>query len=323
MITYRSESYNFDFNEDTGFFQRWGETKADDPQCAPGPETLDIEIDTRCSGGCQHCYKGNTARGEAIGLHVIASILDEQVPTLTQIAYGVGDFPTQHSRSIFKMTKASGIAPNVTIRPQRDQDFQALIDSGVKAIAVSRYDPAETYDVVRRLLGKVQQVTIHQVLAEETIPQCVQTVLDVANPKNGLQGLHAVTLLLLKPKGRAKGAMHAPPKKAFRFLLEMARKLNVRLGFDSCSAPYVADAAKELGWDIAESIEPCESGLFSLYIDVKGEAYPCSFAPGEPGWETGIPVTSIADVWRHPRIETWRKTLLENGRRCPMFRLEP
>ena len=36
--------------------------------------------------------------------------------------------------------------------------------------------------------------------------------------------------------------------------------------------------------------EPCESTLFSSYIDVNGDFYPCSFAENTKGWETGISV---------------------------------
>ena len=39
-----SKDYNYVFNKETGFFARWGETKEADPEKAPFPEILDLEI---------------------------------------------------------------------------------------------------------------------------------------------------------------------------------------------------------------------------------------------------------------------------------------
>ena len=39
-----SENYNYIFNKHNGFFVRWGKNKKDDPERAPAPEILDIEI---------------------------------------------------------------------------------------------------------------------------------------------------------------------------------------------------------------------------------------------------------------------------------------
>jgi len=53
----RSETYNYKFRKEDGFFVRWGKTLEDDPEFSPvGPEILDMEISTgRCSAGCKFC----------------------------------------------------------------------------------------------------------------------------------------------------------------------------------------------------------------------------------------------------------------------------
>lgn len=57
-----SEKYNSVFNKETGFFARWGETKEDNPNYAPMPEILDLEISAgKCMGKCPECYKCNGA----------------------------------------------------------------------------------------------------------------------------------------------------------------------------------------------------------------------------------------------------------------------
>ena len=40
----RSEEYNYVFRKADGFFARWGKTKEHDPQQAPFPEILDMEV---------------------------------------------------------------------------------------------------------------------------------------------------------------------------------------------------------------------------------------------------------------------------------------
>lgn len=48
----RSENYNYDFDLKTGRFARWGKDYQDDPNFAPAPEILNIELllkkDWRC-----------------------------------------------------------------------------------------------------------------------------------------------------------------------------------------------------------------------------------------------------------------------------------
>jgi len=81
----RSKKYNYQFNKETGFFARWGKTKKDDPQMAPTPEILDIEVTTKCTGIttpdgknhlCKFCYKSNTPDGNNMLFETFKKILD-------------------------------------------------------------------------------------------------------------------------------------------------------------------------------------------------------------------------------------------------------
>jgi radical SAM protein with 4Fe4S-binding SPASM domain len=72
--------------------------------------------------------------------------------------------------------------------------------------------------------------------------------------------------------------------------------------------------------------------LFSIYINVKGEVYPCSFIEGQPGYE-GLKIDEntnfVKDIWYHPSIVKWREKLLATAncegclvkgcRQCPEF----
>ena len=77
-----------------------------------------------------------------------------------------------------------------------------------------------------------------------------------------------------------------------------------------------------LGGGIEESVEPCESGLFSSYINCYGKFVYCSFAEGI---EKEIDVLDcydfLEDVWNSDQVIEWRKNLIENKRNCPIYDL--
>ena len=97
-------------------------------------------------------------------------------------------------------------------------------------------------------------------------------------------------------------------------------------GFDSCSANKYIEFVNQSDDDKLKKTlvycEPCESGLFSSYVNVDGDFFPCSFSEGHGEWVNGISVVEcnnfIEDVWFNPRVNKWTETLLENKRSCPI-----
>ena len=65
--------------------------------------------------------------------------------------------------------------------------------------------------------------------------------------------------------------------------------------------------------------EPCESTLFSMYVDVHGMAHPCSFTEDEHGVSMLEAKDFLADVWNSPRFQLFRSKLLFGGRKCPAY----
>jgi len=63
-------------------------------------------------------------------------------------------------------------------------------------------------------------------------------------------------------------------------------------------------------------VDPCESTLFSWYVDVDGMGFPCSFTPGTLSWNKGINMTKIEnfenDVWHDKRVLSFRDALIDN-----------
>lgn len=346
---FRSPNYNFYFNKDTGLFIRWGKSTTDDPVCAPAPEILDLEISTICGGidgiPCTHCYKSNTASGTNMSLDTFKKIFHKIPTNLTQIAFGIGDIhanPDLYPIMKYCTTNTyNKVVPNITINGAHmiPNDYKMLA-SFKGAVSVSRYNPPEVcYEAVEKLIDAgVNQVNIHCLLSEETAGNCISTVMYVKEHKK-LKDKVAVVFLALKEKGK-RNAYHVwQDHDEIQAFYKYVKESGVIFGFDSCGAPGVLRNHERYGFT-PETIEPCESGLFSLYIDVNGIAYPCSFCEGETNADIkairGLDVLGcndfLQDIWYHEDMIAWRDLLLNSTskcdcnfkgqcRKCPVFKL--
>jgi len=338
--TLASEKYNFIFWKSDGFFLRWGATVAEDPKMSPfGPEIADIEVSTACSGiqgtPCKFCYKSNKPVGENMSLETFKKVFAALPPTVTQIAFGIGDIDANPDLwGIFSHCRENNVVPNVTINGARmTNDYYGALASLCGAVAVSRYDPSDVcYDAVEKLCeAGLEQVNIHQLLCEETYESCFQLIEDVKTDPR-LKKLRAVVFLALKPQGRGKSFTPLRDAAKYQKLVQKALQEGVGVGFDSCSAPLflkAVEGSKEYK-QYEMLAEPCESTLFSVYVNVEGKMFPCSFL--ESGFE-GIDVTEVKDflkdVWFHPDTVKWREELLATAknkqclvkgcRQCPEF----
>ena len=326
----RSSEYNFDFNTITGDFARWGKTlkNEDDPIMAPAPEILDIEVSTICHGlgtPCKFCYKSNTGVGKNMSFLTFKDIFDKMPMTLTQIAFGIGDIDA--NPDLFKMfdyCRNSGreVIPNVTTNGWKLTDEIAKkLSELCGAVAVSKYSPKDVcYDAVKKLtdLG-MKQINIHQLVSKETIESCLETIED-AKKDPRLAKLNAIVFLTLKPKGK-RNDFHIVDDADYKKIIDKCIESKVNFGFDSCSANRFLRIANNPKYETVA--EPCESTLFSSYINVDGDFYPCSFSEGEGIWEEGIKIKDIKDfvkeVWHHPKTVSFRNKLIDCKRNCPLF----
>jgi hypothetical protein len=331
----RSEDYNFDFDKKTGFFARWGKDYNDDPQ-AGLPEIADIEITTKCTGPggklCKFCYKANTPNGANMTLETYKKILEKLPKSVTQIAFGADANCTMNPDifEIMRVTKEAGIVPNITVAEISDEVADELVKY-CGAVAVSRYEDKNLcYDSIKRLTDRgMTQINIHQMISKETFNQTLETIADSKTDPR-LDKLNAIVFLSLKTKGRGEIGFRQLSKEEFTELTNLCLESNTPFGFDSCGAHKFLNAIE--GFEESKrkalemSVEPCESSLFSIYIDTFGKFYPCSFSPNTDVWgDTGIDVVScndfIKDVWFHERTKAFRKTLLDGNRNCPIYRI--
>jgi hypothetical protein len=176
----------------------------------------------------------------------------------------------------------------------------------------------------------MDQVNIHFMLSAERMGEAMQLVEDVSKDSRTCL-LNAIVFLQYKPKGSNTDLFSSVPSmEAYKELTKHCEALGVPYGFDSCSAPlYMASIEDDPLRDRKmQMVEPCESGLFSSYINVDGMFYVCSFAEGEDDWVEGIdvmqcetPADFLEQVWYNERLVEWRERLASNNRECPIYDL--
>ena len=338
--TLKSKNLNYFFDKRSGLSVVFGETHQDDPEYSPfGPFIADIEITTICDGPggkpCPFCYKSNgPCDGEYMSFDTFKTIFDKLPDVLQQIAFGVDAQCTSNPDvwKIMKYCRQNGVIPNVTVADITDETADQLAGH-CGAVAVSRYrDKNYCYDSIKKLTDRgVEQTNMHIMISEETFPETIETIMDIGLDER-LEKLNAIVFLSLKQKGRGAGFTRLSDEK-FKQIIEMCLEKGISFGFDSCSAMKFLKVMKlDPKYKFYETMaEPCESGRFSAYIDVKGNYYPCSFLEGTSSlfsniWTNGISVVDcndfLEDVWNSRENEIARYkclTCLEKGVSCQYY----
>jgi MoaA/NifB/PqqE/SkfB family radical SAM enzyme len=329
----RSSDYNYIFNQHNGSFMRWGVNKDDDPSSSPSPEILDLEISSGgdCLGNCKFCYKCNGGDQPTYNMtfeqfkNIFHKVNANNL--LTQIAFGIMNIGT--NPDFFKMMEYAryhGVIPNYTchgldVTPEIAQRTANLCG----AVAVSLVNKEKTYNAIQMFLNcKMKQVNIHYMLSEETYNKAFKVVDNIASDPR-LKGFNAIVFLQYKSKGRNPDDFHSVLDiEKYQKLTQYCDERNIRYGFDSCSANLYLESIKgtEHFDKLSTFVEPCESGLFSSYINYKGEFVYCSFAEGvEKEMDVLGCKDFIHDIWNSDQIIEWRKRLLSNNRCCPIYDL--
>ena len=322
---HKSKDYNWIFNTKTGLFNRWGESIKDDPQFSPiGPEILDIEISTVCHQGCKFCYKKNVSIGKNMSLETFKIILDKVKKNLGQVAFGIGDLNANPDLlSMMWYCRTNNIIPNITINGSglNDQSAHQLAEI-CGAVSVSNYNKDICYNAVKLLTDYgLKQCNIHMLLSKESLSTCYELVEDSKTDKR-LKNLNAIVFLSLKQRGRGIG-YHSVTIDEFNTLTEKLLGDKIRFGADSCTANKLLNYIKERPEcrELEQYIEPCESVLFSSYVSVSGNFFPCSFSEDGDGLDVVNCKDFITDIWNHPSTIEWRNRLLDCNRNCPIYKI--
>ena len=387
----RSKDYNYNFDKKTGYFERYGKTKDEDPIMAPTCEILDLEISAgKCMGMCPECYKGNgdvdfetnmTLEGFANILHKVAKtryavhfkekdcpsiygnvteefcqrgcrtkedvkkeVLKMFIKTdnieridiyneglLQQVAFGICNIGT--NKDFFNMMEYArefDVIPNYTCHGlDMSEEYAQKTAKLCGAVAVSVYNKDKSYNAVKMLHDAgMKQINFHVIAHDKSYKRIISIIDDLTTDERIKGKVKAVVMLKYKPKGNGVGKFNHLTDEQYKNIISYAEKNNIGIGFDSCSACSYLRAIKDDPDFKQKAIyaEPCESGLFSAYINCKGEFYACSFCENEGMWKSGIDVLNcndfVKDVWNHPKTQQFREVLLKNGRKCPMYNLD-
>jgi len=318
----KSSNYNFLFHKQSGFFARWGTTKEDDGDPNLGlPEILDFEVSTKCAGvamkggkasPCAFCYKSNNNTGSYMSTENFTKVIDKMPKSLTQCALGIGNVDQPNLFELMDVLIDRDIVPNLTINGDRmTPEIYDNLASRCGAIAVSYYDKDLTFNAVYELatVRKMTQINIHFFLSEETYEKGLQLIED-AKTDPRMKNLNAIVFLSAKLRGNAKkNDFHILSQEKYNIIAKKGHDSGINIGMDSCSAFKTLIAYKDVPnfEQLKDSVEPCESGIYSSYINKDGYYFPCSFTEGiDHGevvgdWREGINVLEcddfLKDVW--------------------------
>jgi len=315
--------YNYVFDTEDGRFVRWGATLLDDPQMSViGPEIADIEISTDgCSAGCPWCYKSNKAGvGKNMSFDTYKKVLGH-LNMVLQVALGITDADANPDFiKILEYTRSFGIVPNYTTSgfglTKKIMDATAEL-CGAVAVSLYPHNYDKAIEAINAFIDRgMKQVNIHLLYYEGN----QNFVKEVIQTSSLIDGINAVVLLGLKPKGRGD-TMRPMDYNNFSKLVDFSTGLDTKMGFDSCSAKKFEQWAKDAGKEeLLVFSEPCESSLFSIYVNAEGMAFPCSFGEGMVDPVSMLDAQDfIVDVWNSPEFVGFREMLLQVGRRCPLY----
>jgi MoaA/NifB/PqqE/SkfB family radical SAM enzyme len=323
-----------------------GDLETDGSVTNSAPEILDFEVSTKCAGPtingkkakpCSFCYKSNTNNGKYMTTENFKKVIDVMPNSLMQCALGIGNVDQPNLFEMMDYLIEKGIKPNLTINGDRlTSEILDKLAERCGAIACSYYDKDLTFNAVHELatIRGMKQVNIHYFLSEETFEQGLQLIED-AQTDPRMKNINAIVFLSAKLRGNAeKNNYHLLSQEKYNIISKKALESKISVGMDSCSAQKTLISFKDLDNFklIEQSVEPCESTLYSTYINSDGIFYPCSFSEGieyAPGdWRNGINVLECKDfmkeIWFNKKTKTFSNEVIkcrDCGKSCAIFEI--
>jgi len=320
MIVKIDNKYHFAsmFNPDTGFYLRTGIQDKDgkdtgiDPFMASYPELLDIGIMQTCvcAEKCNvDCYQKAISRtGKNMPSSDYERILMQSKGRLFQVALGGAGDPDTHEEfgKILEISKKYNVVPNFTTSGIAFSKEKAeLCKKYCGAVAVSEHFADYTKKAVDMLLGAGVRTNIHYVLSSKTIDTAIDRLKNGGFP----DGINAVIFLLYKPVGLGikKNVLKQDDPRVREFFSLIDRgNTEYKIGFDSCSCAGIINFTHNTN---PQSMDFCEGGRFSAYIDADMNMMPCSFANQNPRWFVSLREHSVEEAWNSDVFEKFRYSL--------------
>lgn len=312
------------FNPETGFYMRSGviengEDTGKDPFMTLFPELLDIGIMQKCvcAQKCNvDCYqKAIDRHGNNMSLANYTKILEECKGKVFQVALGgAGDVDTHENfEEILFKTREYGIVPNFTTSGiTMTKDKADICKKYCGAIAVSEHFSDYTNKALDLLLDAGVKTNIHYVLSNKTIDIAIERLQNDGFKK----GINAVVFLLYKPVGLGKeeNVLRYSDERIKQFFdLIDNNKCSHKIGFDSCSCSGIINFTNNINRD---SLDFCEGGRYSAYIDANMNMMPCSFANQNLKWFVSLYENTIQQAWDSDIFNSFRYSLRNSCNKC-------
>jgi len=340
MITFFDKKNNFFelFNEKNGFLLRSnklnnGIETSELPFLRSFPELLDIGIMGSCH--CQaeklckncgiDCYQ-NAINKKKRNMNVddYKTIIAQAKGATFQVALGGAGDPNKHENfeEILYITKMAHIIPNLTTSGFLITENEIkIISKYCGAVAVSFYSKLTsnnqesnpiTIQAIKKLVNANCKTNIHFVLHKNNIKEATYRV------KNGLfpKGINAIVFLLYKPVGLGEKdkMLSANDNEYINFLNSLNNnKHPFKFGFDTCQSPALYNFCDFIS---KESLEFCEAGRFSMYIDNELNAYPCSFGLDNSEIFVNLKTHTLKEAWESEVFWKFRNKSNENCEKC-------
>lgn len=319
----RNRFFEF-FNPKSGLYVRSGVLDKDgkdtgvDPFMRSFPALLDIGIMNRCVCAQQckvDCYQKAIERtGDNMSVDDYLSIMQQCEGKVFQVALGgAGDPDThEHFEDIMRFTRGYGIVPNFTTSGIAFTERKAAIcKEYAGAVAVSEHLSDYTMKALNLLRDYGVKTNVHYVLSNQSIDTAIQRLKD-----NYYGDLNAVVFLLYKPIGLGRMEKVLTPDdprlKEFFEIID-TQPFTHKVGFDSCTAPAILNLTRKVD---RNSIDYCEAGRFSAYIDARMNMMPCSFGNQNPAYFVSLREHTIEEAWNSPIFQEFRAHLSGSCQSC-------
>jgi radical SAM protein with 4Fe4S-binding SPASM domain len=285
-------------------------------------------IDVGIMGNCIHGAKGLCAKGGIqcyqdgrglkrpnMSVEDFTTIVEEGKGKLYQIALGGRGDPNKHEdfAGIVKACTDRFIVPNYTTSGLDLSDEEvAITKKSCGAVAVSWYRQQHTIDAIQKFIAAGVKTNIHYVLAQNTIDEAITRLTDDDFP----DGINAIIFLLHKPVGLGQERLmlsNDDPRLKRFFELVDGCEHPFKIGFDSCTIPGIINNTSMINED---SIDTCEGGRWSMYIDSEMNALPCSFDNQDKRWAVNLKEHTIQETWDGKEFESFRSHFKKSCPEC-------
>ena len=173
-------------------------------------------------------------------------------------------------------------------------------------------DNPSTISALERFVKAGCITNVHYVLSKKSIKEAIYRVKNGVFPK----GINAVVFLLYKPIGLAsrKHVIDCGDPDYLELLrLVASADSSWRYGFDTCQSPAIYKFASSIA---IESIEFCEAARFSMYINSRCIAFPCSFGIEDDTFSVDLKQHTLREAWESESFAKFRKQQSEMCSNC-------